>query len=83
MYLHIGHDWMIASDTIIAIFPRPILDHSPEFRHLFHTWRIQGLVLGDWSVSKSVILTDERIFLSAISAKTLKRRTERGEWQFD
>lgn len=77
MYLHLGHDWMIAFDAIIAIFPRQILDMSPEFRHLFHAWRVKGRVRGDWTQAKAVILTDHTLFLSAISPKTLQRRIER------
>lgn len=83
MYLHIGRDWMIPHRAIIGLFPVRILDYSPEFRHLFHSWRLKGQVLGDWDEAKTLVLTDKRIFLSSISPHTLRRRAERGDLSFE
>ena len=77
MYLHIGRDWMIAHRSIIGIFPMAILDASPEFRHMCNTWRVEGRVLGRWQDAKTIVLTDEWMFLSSISPFTLLRRVER------
>lgn len=83
MYLHIGRDWMIPYGAIIGFFPYDILELSPELRHLFHTRRLQGLVLGDWQDPKTLILTDREVYLSAISPLTLLRRSERRGFQFE
>lgn len=66
---------MIPYDVIIGFFPYDILDRSPEFRHLFHTRRVQNLILGEWQDPQTIVLTDRVLFLSAISSKTLLRRT--------
>ncbi|MCL5116819.1 MAG: hypothetical protein M1272_06685 [Firmicutes bacterium] len=74
---------MIPFAEIIGIFQRSLVDRSPEFRHLFHRWRVEGRVWGDWDEAKTVILTEEYLYLSSISAHTLLRRVERHELQFE
>ncbi|MDA8204473.1 MAG: DUF370 domain-containing protein [Thermaerobacter sp.] len=83
VYLHIGREWMIDHGAIIGLFPLRILDSSPEFRHLFYSWRLKGQVLGDFEEAKTIILVDTHIFLSPISPHTLWRRTERGNFGFE
>lgn len=83
MYLHIGRDWMLPYGAIIGLFPYEILEASPEFRHLFHTRRIQGRVLGDPDDAKTIVLTDGDIYLSSISPHTLLRRAQRQDLQFE
>ena len=83
MYLHIGRDTMIAYSAIIGLFPLRILNYAPEFRHLVHSWRLSGRVIGDWEDVKTVVLHNARIFLSSISPMTLYRRAERDGFEFE
>lgn len=83
MYLHIGRDWMIPYKAIIALFPYSILTQSPEFRHLFHSQRVQGRVFGQWEEAKTILLTDNDIFLSSISPHTLLHRAGRYHYKFN
>lgn len=83
MYLHIGRDWMIAYRSIVGLFPMAILDASPEFRHMFYTWRVEDRVLGNPTDAKTIVLTDDRMFLSSISPYTLLRRVQRGELDYE
>lgn len=77
MYLHIGHDILVPTRSIIALLNRDLLETSPEFRHLYNRLRMDGKVTGDPQEAKTVILTSETIYLSNISSQTLVRRAER------
>lgn len=83
MYLHIGQDWMIPMPDIIGIFQASLLDQSIDFRHMFHRLRSEGRVFGDRQDAKTVILTDDRLYLTSISTHTLMRRALRMELLFE
>lgn len=83
MYLHIGQDWMIPIPEIIGIFQEDLLTQSAELRHLFLRWRGEGRVFGDPVEAKTVVLTDERLFLTSISTHTLMRRAAKVESLFE
>ncbi len=83
MYLHIGQDWMLPYDDIIAIFQRRMLDISPEFRQLFSRLRSEGRVFGDGDEAKSIILTDHTLLFTSISCHTLLRRAEHPDLPFE
>lgn len=79
MYLHLGSDYMVKNSEIIAIFnlrdPQSDIynDYVEKYRHKY---RIVDLSEdGNFS---SCILTENIIYLSAISALTLKKRLEEG-----
>lgn len=79
MYLHLGSDYMVKNSEIIAIFnlryPQSDIynDYVEKYRHKY---RIVDLSEdGNFS---SCILTEDTIYLSAISALTLKKRLEEG-----
>ncbi len=77
LYLHIGHDTMIETRDIIAILNRAMMDTSPEFRQMVHRLHADGAVQGNLREAKTVILTDNGLVLSNISAATLYKRAHR------
>ncbi|NMP20912.1 extracellular matrix regulator RemB [Sulfobacillus harzensis] len=83
MYLHIGQDWMVPMPDVIGIFQERLLDESVDFHHLFLRLTSEGRVRGDRYDAKSVVLTDENLYLTAISAHTLMRRAERRDSPFE
>ena len=83
MYLHIGQNWLVPYSDIIGIFQYELLMSSPEFRQPFHRWRVEGRVWGDGDNAKTVIITDDTLYLSTISANTLLKRVLRQELQFE
>ncbi len=74
MYLHAGHDVMIMNQTIIAILDRQILEQSEPTRQFFDRLRALGRVHGSLHEAKSLIVTDDAVVCSPISATTLSRR---------
>ncbi|MCL4318602.1 MAG: DUF370 domain-containing protein [Firmicutes bacterium] len=77
MYLHIGHDTMLEIQNIIAIINKNLMDHSPDVRQMIYRYRSLGVLEGDLTDAKSLILTKDRIILSSISASTLYKRANR------
>ncbi len=74
MYLHLGQDVMIRGSELVAILDSSILDISEETKQFFGRLRAMGHVQGDSRLSKSMIITDHKIYFSKISATTLGRR---------
>lgn len=74
MYRHVGHAVMIREAELIAIFDRSILDSSEATRQFFDRMRALEHVHGNLPSAKSMILTDNAIYLSKISSGTLARR---------
>lgn len=79
MYLHLGSDCMVKNSEIIAIFnlrdqqSGVYKDYVEKYKDRY---QLVDLSEGeDWS---SCILTKDVIYLSAISALTLKKRVEDG-----
>lgn len=83
MYLHVGQDTMVATDAIVAIVNKELLETSKDVRDLFARLRSEGKVEGSLPDAKSLVITSRGIILSGISAYTLMRRAERLEDQFD
>lgn len=78
MYVHLGANCLINSEEIIGIF------NLKEHKNLYKSF--QKNYQGEYEVRDltenedyySCILTDKVIYLSTISAMTLKKRTEAG-----
>ncbi len=79
MYLHLGSDYMVKNSEIIAIFnlrnqqSNIYNDYVEKYRQRYRVVDLSED--GDFS---SCILTEDTIYLSAISALTLKKRLEEG-----
>lgn len=74
MYLHLGRDVMVAHSRIVAILDRQVIDRSAETRQYFNRIRGAGQVFGDLNDAKSLIVLNDAIICSPISAVTLMRR---------
>lgn len=78
MYVHLGNNCIIRSDRIIAIFS---LKEQKDFYKSFaqnyqKQYRIVKLAEDDDVYS--CILTEDTLYLSSISALTIKKRAEEG-----
>ncbi len=79
MYLHLGSDYMVKNSEIIAIFnlrdqqSNIYEDYVEKYRD-----RYRVIDLSEDHSFSSCILTKDTIYLSAISALTLKKRLESG-----
>lgn len=82
MYLHIGGDYLISYEQIIGIFDLDAtIDQTPDtldFLQCAETREQIELVSPD--IPRSYVVCDERIYMSPISAATLRRRLKQG-WQ--
>ncbi|PSR33966.1 MAG: hypothetical protein C7B46_07565 [Sulfobacillus benefaciens] len=82
MYLHVGQDIMVATDAIVAIVSKELLETSKDVRDLYAKLRSEGRVNGNLKEAKTLVVTRTGIILSNISANTLVRRVERLEDPF-
>ncbi|NEU32663.1 DUF370 domain-containing protein [bacterium LRH843] len=75
MFIHLGGDVIIRSKDIIAILNRDIKEVSPTTKHFLKAEekRKKKTVISTED-SKSIVLTNDEIFYSPISALTLNRR---------
>lgn len=74
MYVHVGGDVMVPRARVIAIVNLAILDISPETHQFFDRMRALDKVEGDLKHAKSMVILENGIYLSSISATTLARR---------
>lgn len=77
MYLHLGADCMIKNTDIIAIFN--VRDQQSEIYENYvsvHKDKYKVIDLSENGEYSSCILTADILYLSGISALTLKRRAE-------
>ena len=74
MYLHAGHDVMIREQKIVAIVDVWVLETSAATRQFFDRLRAMGKVEGDLRQAKSMVILEDGIYVSKISASTLARR---------
>ena len=77
MYVHLGGDKILRSKDIIAIFDVSI-EKSSKISGLFMDQaykRKQVEKIGE-EETKSIILTEDKIYFSPISSSTLKKRAE-------
>ena len=79
MYLHLGADCMVKNSEIIAILdvrhPQSLIytDYVEKYRE-----RYKVVDAAEGEDYASIILTEETLYLSAISALTLKKRAHAG-----
>ena len=79
MYLHLGADCMVKNSEIIAILdvrhPQSLIytDYVEKYRE-----RYKVVDAAEGEDYASIILTEKTLYLSAISALTLKKRADAG-----
>lgn len=83
MYVHIGGEYQIPARTILAILdldqPDTLEPGSANQRYLQRAEAQQRVEWIDWEVPRSFIVTLDRVYLSPISAATLRKRLTRSE----
>ncbi|WP_096156156.1 MULTISPECIES: extracellular matrix regulator RemB [Bacillus] len=74
MYLHIGEEVMIRASKIIAILDKRLLQSNwQEMLPIHMSKKIKNISKQD---IKSVVITDESIYLSPLASTTLKKRID-------
>ena len=82
MYLHIGGEYLISYEQIIGIFDLDAtIDQTPDTLDFLHQAELrEHMELVSPDIPRSYIVSDDRIYMSPISAATLRRRLRQG-WQ--
>ncbi len=76
MFLHLGSDWSVAMRDIISIHDYAIFAMDGNQAYLKQLEQ-QGKVVNPLEKEpKSVVVTGDKVYFSAISALTLKRRAQ-------
>ncbi|MBU9722293.1 MULTISPECIES: extracellular matrix regulator RemB [Bacillaceae] len=76
MFIHLGGDIVIRSNKIIAILDFQSNGSQDNQSFLIEQKRGNNTISITEDTPKSVVVTDENIYLSPISSHTLKRRSE-------
>ncbi|MDY3297741.1 extracellular matrix regulator RemB [Selenomonas sp.] len=83
MFLHLGHNLSVRARDVIAIHDYRLFAPGGAARAFFEREQAAGHVrdVAAGKTPKSLVMTDEAIYLSAISPTTLLRRT-RNSYRF-
>lgn len=76
MFIYIGNDYVVESKKIIAIFDMELVRQSKRLTSIVKTKEKDKQLYGSKSDAKSIILTEDVIYLSPLSTLTLKNRDE-------
>lgn len=76
MFIYIGNDFVIESEDVIAIFDLELMKNSRRLQQIMQEYTDMNRLYGDKTDAKSMIITDTAIYLSALSALTLRNRDE-------
>lgn len=74
MFIHIGNDHVIQSDTIVAIVDRDLMTSSEITETMISANQAEGIVEGTPREAKSIVITTSLIYCSSLSVATLQRR---------
>ena len=79
MYLHIGGEDIVPNKEVIAIIDYEAIKKSEASREFLQIAELEGVLEKTMSDDKikSCIITDQKIYLSSISAGTLLRRSKK------
>lgn len=79
MYLHLGSDYMIKNSEIVAIFNLKDAE-SDIYKEYISKYAAKYEIIdaSEGEEFYSCVLTENKIYLSAISSLTLKKRLEEG-----
>lgn len=80
MYIHLGEEVVIRTKELIAILDRELAEHSDSFTEFLNTGgrNVNNLSKGPY---KSIVITDTAVYLSPIASATLKRRSEKCNYE--
>ena len=77
MYLHLGADTVIPLEKVIAILDLKLTGSQSTYKFISKMKEIKKVIDISDNNAKSFIVTDDLIYLSTISALTLKKRAGR------
>lgn len=75
MFIHIGNDHVVQEKEIVAIIDYNIISSSSIMKETMHHWEEKEIIIGLSSDAKSVIITNNYVYLSSLSISTLKKRS--------
>jgi extracellular matrix regulatory protein B len=75
VFIHLGGDTVIRSKDVIAILDRQVKETSETIGEFLEFYQQEDKVEEiTKDMSKSIVITNEKVYLSPISSSTLKRR---------
>ncbi|MBA4537668.1 DUF370 domain-containing protein [Bacillus aquiflavi] len=76
MYVHIGEDTLVKSNDIIVIIDKNSMDNTANSRKFLEDIddHVVNLAKNNY---KSVVVTEDKVYLSPISSLTLKKRSQK------
>lgn len=75
MYIHIGGDISVSSDSIIGIFDIEKTSVNKAVNDYLKTLQKQGKIFYvSYDLPKSFIVTKDRVYISNVSVGTIKKR---------
>jgi len=85
MFLHLGGDVIISKSDVIAIIDLRNIHRSEATREFLQVAEEEGFVIKitEKGNEKSFILSTKNVYLSPISATTLKKRAEHFKYMID
>ena len=75
MYLHIGNDTVVKISEIVAILDAKLLDSSPLLKEFISENDV--IHLADYPPAKSIVITNNHIYLSSLGSAALKRKSSK------
>ena len=75
MFIHIGNGNVIWSKDVIAIIDYQIISSSVIMGEMIQAWKKEKKIIGPISNAKSIIVTKNEVYYTAVSVSTLKKRT--------
>jgi len=76
MFIYIGNDHVVESDSIIAILDYELIYSSKRLNEVLDRHREIDQIFGMEDEAKSIIITIDSIYYSPFSTYTLKNRDE-------
>lgn len=74
MFIYIGNNELIKTESIIAIIDSELSEYSEYNERLISEYRKVGKIFGSKDDAKSIIITKEEIYYSPLTTLTLKNR---------
>lgn len=75
MFVHIGNDYVLQSETIISIIDRNLINSSSITKKMIKNTSKNNKIKGTKRNAKSIVITKDYIYYSTLSVATLKKRS--------
>ncbi|NBJ69782.1 MULTISPECIES: extracellular matrix regulator RemB [Clostridia] len=74
MFIHIGNDYVIHSNDVIAIIDYHLISSSTIMEEFMSAAYTNHKIKGPQEEAKSIMITKDQIYYSSLSVSTLKKR---------